>query len=197
MWLPSFLWREWLQALWADSQGRLWVWCPILGRYFGFRLVCVCVSVHVSFCVVLCYVGPNQMNELVCILVFILQPKTSSVVSWRRTLRRDSRVTRLSRILGEWKITTTSLNTTMQSGGTTQHAHTMLKSVMTMTQIVDDASVVECMSSHCHLSPWLPAESLLCPALPARERNLLNKWLSISNRGPEGCLKNAEALMNN
>lgn len=31
LWLPSLLRRERLQAFWADSQGRLWVWRTILG----------------------------------------------------------------------------------------------------------------------------------------------------------------------
>ncbi len=39
VWIPSVLWREWLQTVWANTEGRIRVRFPVLGRYFWFRCV--------------------------------------------------------------------------------------------------------------------------------------------------------------
>lgn len=39
VWIPSVLWREWLQTVWANTEGRIRVWFPVLGWYFWFRCV--------------------------------------------------------------------------------------------------------------------------------------------------------------
>lgn len=46
LWLPSFLRWKWLEALWTDPQGRIWVWFPLLGWHL--RLWWVSRSIYIQ-----------------------------------------------------------------------------------------------------------------------------------------------------
>ena len=89
--IPSVLRWKRCQAVWADSESRVWVRLSVLGRHLRFRYRRLLKK----------HLHTSQSGLLQCELWLCLQPKTSFATWWRKSLWRDTHASRRCSIHGE------------------------------------------------------------------------------------------------